>query len=123
MMVFVPWDTFTAHLSCRTTTPTFGTGTGTGTGWAGINPATTGLGQVLAARTAEQLACIAEIIPVLLDPDGCPLDVGQSVYAFPDRIRRAIEARDHGCTFPGCTAPAPWCHTHSQHGVSLGIAV
>ena len=104
MLVLVPYCTLAATL----------------THTAGTPPATTGHGHVLSARTAQQLSCTAEIVPVLLDPDGCPLDVGQSVYAFPDRIRRAIEARDHGCTFPGCTAPAPWCHTHHLVAYSRG---
>ena len=34
---------------------------------------------------------------------GAPLDVGRTVYAFPDRTPRAIRARDEHCTFPGCT--------------------
>jgi hypothetical protein len=35
-----------------------------------------------------------------------------STYPFPPKIRRAIEARDRCCTFPGCSAKPPWCHTH-----------
>ncbi|WP_460461590.1 HNH endonuclease signature motif containing protein, partial [Arthrobacter alkaliphilus] len=31
---------------------------------------------------------------------------------FPPHIRKAIIARDQGCTFPDCTIPAPWCEAH-----------
>lgn len=31
-------------------------------------------------------------------------------------LRRAITARDGGCTAPGCSIPAPWCEAHHiQH--------
>ena len=62
--------------------------------------------------TVQELACDAEILPVLTDRDGRPLDVGTTVYPFPARIRRAIEVRDRHCTFEGCTAKPAWCHTH-----------
>jgi hypothetical protein len=64
------------------------------------------------------LACDAETIPVLLDGNGRALDVGESQYRFPVRIRRAIELRDRHCTFPNCRAPATWSHTH--HLVPFG---
>ena len=81
-------------------------------GQTGVEPAVLATGQVVSARTAQQLACEAEILPVLLDEHGNPLDVGRTVYPFPDRIRRAIETRDQHCTFPHCQAPATWCHVH-----------
>jgi hypothetical protein len=63
--------------------------------------------------TLHTLACDAEVLPILLeDHTGRPLDVGDTRYRFPARIRRAIEHRDQHCTYPGCTAPPPWCHTH-----------
>jgi HNH endonuclease len=46
------------------------------------------------------------------------LDVGESVYRFRPRIRKAIEVRDAHCTFGACTAPPPWCQAH--HLVPFG---
>jgi hypothetical protein len=62
--------------------------------------------------TAQMLACDAEVVPVLLDGFGRPLDVGDAIYRFPLRIRRAIEVRDKHCTFTSCQAPPAWSHTH-----------
>jgi hypothetical protein len=69
-------------------------------------------GHPISALSLATLACDAAVTPVLLDRDGVPLDVGGSVYAFPERIRAAILLRDGGCTFPGCTRPVSWCQIH-----------
>jgi hypothetical protein len=67
----------------------------------------------------QTLSCDAEVLPILVDDDtGRPLDVGDTRYPFPARIRRAIEQRDKHCTFPGCSAPASWCQAH--HIVPFG---
>ena len=69
--------------------------------------------------TTQVLSCGAEVVPILLDDaTGRPLDVGETRYAFPPRIRRAIELRDRHCTFDDCTAKPAWCHTH--HLVPFG---
>jgi hypothetical protein len=63
--------------------------------------------------TLQTMACDAELLPMLLDSEtGRPLDVGETSYPFPPKVRRAIEARDRHCTFIGCTAPPPWCDAH-----------
>jgi hypothetical protein len=62
--------------------------------------------------TVQTLACTADLVPVLVDENHQPLDVGDTQYAFPPKIRTAIITRDQGCTYPGCGAPAPWCHAH-----------
>jgi hypothetical protein len=51
-------------------------------------------------------------VPVLVDENHQPLDVGDTQYPFPAKIRTAIITRDHGCTYPGCGTPAPWCDAH-----------
>jgi hypothetical protein len=65
----------------------------------------------LSPLTVQTMACSADLVPVLVD-DHRPLDVGDTQYAFPPKIRTAIITRDRGCTYPGCGAPAPWCDTH-----------
>jgi hypothetical protein len=62
--------------------------------------------------TLQVIACDAEVVPMLLDGAGGPLDVGQTRYPFGPKIRKAIEARDQHCTYPGCSAKPPWCDAH-----------
>ncbi|GAB3265877.1 HNH endonuclease [Arthrobacter pigmenti] len=64
------------------------------------------------AGNIRQLACDAEIIPVVMAGNGQILDVGTGRRIFPPHLRRALVARDGGCTFPGCTMPAPWTEAH-----------
>ncbi|WP_217377018.1 DUF222 domain-containing protein, partial [Paenarthrobacter ureafaciens] len=61
------------------------------------------------ASTIRKIACDADILPVLLGTNGQVLDIGRTTRIFPPHIRKAIAARDQGCTFPDCTIPAPWC--------------
>jgi hypothetical protein len=75
------------------------------------------------AGTVRKIACDADIIPVLLGGEGRILDIGRASRIFPPHIRKALIARDRGCTFPGCTIPATWCEAHhitywSQGGTS-----
>ncbi|MFP4148506.1 MAG: DUF222 domain-containing protein [Nitriliruptoraceae bacterium] len=46
---------------------------------------------------------------VVLGPDGAPLEASESVRTVPHGLWRALLARDQGCTWPGCDAPANWC--------------
>lgn len=68
----------------------------------------------------RQLACEADLIPVVLGGRGEVLDVGRSQRLFSRRLRQAITARDGGCAAPDCPIPAPWCEAHHiqhwQHG-------
>jgi hypothetical protein len=79
-------------------------------------------GWPLSSVTAQTLACDADIVPILVGADGGPLDVGNTVYLFPDRVRQAIISRDRCCTFPGCGAPPAWCDIHHLEGFRLGGA-
>jgi hypothetical protein len=85
-------------------------------GQAGVAPARLETGEPggwdLSPLTFQMLACDAEIVPVLLDGFGRALDVGESQYRVPPRIRKAIEIRDGHCTFGTCQAPPTWCHAH-----------
>lgn len=63
-------------------------------------------------RTIRQMACDADMIPVVLGGEGEVLDVGRAHRLFPRRLRRAITARDGGCAAPACSIPAPWCEAH-----------
>lgn len=69
-------------------------------------------GQVLSAGQVRQLACEAELIPVVLGTKSQILDVGREHrLATPAQVK-ALRYRDKGCTFPGCTVPPEWCIAH-----------
>ncbi|MBP3036720.1 DUF222 domain-containing protein [Arthrobacter sp. zg-ZUI100] len=72
------------------------------------------------ASQIRRLACEADILPVVLSGDGRILDVGTTARYFPPHLRKALIARDGGCAFPGCTAPAPWCEAHHIEYYSRG---
>jgi hypothetical protein len=78
----------------------------------GPGAASTGTGGLLSAARARWAGCDATITRILLDPDGQPLDVGRSQRVVPPHLRRAVEVRDRGCVFTGCTAPTWWCDVH-----------
>lgn len=67
------------------------------------------------AATVRELACDAEMLPVVLSGQGRILDVGRAQRLFPPHMRRALHARDGGCAFPGCSIPGPWTEAHHIH--------
>jgi hypothetical protein len=78
-------------------------------------------GELLAPETVRKLACDATILPMVLGRDGGVLDVGRFERLVTPRLLAALWVRDAGCTFPGCTRPAPWCHAHHvRHWVNGG---
>lgn len=58
-------------------------------------------GPALAPETAQRLACDASIVEIM-ERDGEPLSVGRKTRTIPPAMRRALQARDRGCRFPGC---------------------
>jgi hypothetical protein len=52
--------------------------------------------------TVKRLLCDCSVVLVAEDADGNPLDVGRKQRTVSTPLRRALYARDHGCTFPGC---------------------
>ncbi|MFC5143082.1 DUF222 domain-containing protein, partial [Actinomycetospora rhizophila] len=72
-------------------------------------------GQPVHPATVRRWACDAEIIPMLLGAKSEPLDVGRRQRTAPDAIRRALNHRDGGCAFPGCTRPPRRCQAHHIH--------
>lgn len=69
-------------------------------------------GERLSATEVRRLACDAEIIPITLNGNGMPLDVGRSERLVTQPIRAALVARDRGCVFPGCDRPPDDCEAH-----------
>jgi hypothetical protein len=58
-------------------------------------------GVAIAPETARRLACDAAVVPIL-EAEGSTLSVGRKRRTIPPGLRRALEARDGGCRFPGC---------------------
>src|SRR3954451_11195586 len=78
----------------------------------GPGAATTGFGARISAARARWLACDGNISRIIIGPEGQPLDAGRTKRVFPLHIRRALEVRDQGCVFAGCSAPTHWCDAH-----------
>ena len=51
------------------------------------------------------LCCDAAVVPIVMNGQGQPLDVGRITRTIPDGLRRAVAARDRGCAHPGCGRP------------------
>jgi hypothetical protein len=60
-------------------------------------------GPSIAGETARRLACDASLIRIVENEKGEPLNVGRRTRTIPPAIRRAMNSRDRGCRFPGCT--------------------
>lgn len=70
----------------------------------------------ISARAAERLACDCNVTRVLLDADSQVIDVGRSTRKISPPMRRALNARDKGCRWPGCDRPAAWTSAyHLKH--------
>jgi hypothetical protein len=67
----------------------------------------------LAPAALQRLACDAAIDRVVLHPrTGAVLEMRSLGRLATPALRRALAARDGGCTWPGCTAPPSWCDAH-----------
>jgi len=60
-------------------------------------------GPAIPIETARRLGCDSSIVTIVENDDGEPLDVGRRTRSIPPALRRALNARDRGCRFPGCT--------------------
>ncbi|MDE2803646.1 MAG: DUF222 domain-containing protein [Gemmatimonadota bacterium] len=63
-------------------------------------------------ETSLRLASDAEVVPIKRASDGSVLDVGRRLRTVDWRLRKALEARDGGCRFPGCGSRL---RTHAHH--------
>jgi len=85
----------------------------------GAPPAQTGHGQPLTARQVLAMCCEAQVAAIRW-ADGLPLDVGRAARTEPPGLRRALEARDRRCRWPGCDALAAWATAHHIKGWRRG---
>jgi hypothetical protein len=70
------------------------------------------LGGPIAAETARRLGCDAGVTRVVFGADSAVLDVGRATRVPATATRRAVQARDRGCVWPGCHRPASWGELH-----------
>ena len=78
----------------------------------GHGAATTGTGADVSAARARWIACDSSVTRIVMGPDSAPLEMGRTHRVVPPHVRRALEARDRGCVFAGCSAPTWWCEAH-----------
>lgn len=68
-------------------------------------------GVPLGAETVRRLACDSARTVVAVAEDGT-MSVGRTSRVITRAMRRALEIRDRGCRFPGCTRPPSWTEAH-----------
>jgi hypothetical protein len=66
----------------------------------------------LPVSTVRQLACEAELIPLVLDGDGRALDVGRGSRLATEAQRQALRAMHTSCIHPDCDVPFDECRIH-----------
>ncbi|MEO6885726.1 MAG: DUF222 domain-containing protein, partial [Jatrophihabitantaceae bacterium] len=73
---------------------------------------TTSHGDLIGISELLNLAAEAEIIPVVLNDARGVMAYGRTRRLASPAQRRALAARDRGCSFPGCARPPAWCSAH-----------
>jgi Domain of unknown function (DUF222)/HNH endonuclease len=78
----------------------------------GIGTATLDSGCPLSPQAVRRLCCDATLIPIVLNGQSVPLDLGRGHRLVTVDQRKALVARDKGCAYPGCDRPARWAEAH-----------
>jgi Domain of unknown function (DUF222)/HNH endonuclease len=77
-------------------------------------------GSHVSAETSRRLACDSARVVMRHAADGRVLDVGRRTRAISPALRRALEHRDGGCRFPGCSSRL--CDAHHVEPWAAGGA-
>ncbi len=80
----------------------------------------TELGDGISAETSRRILCDAGVVPMLEDERGRTIDVGRKTRTIPAALRRALDVRDGGCRFPGCTNRIYTDAHHVEHWLDGG---
>ena len=56
----------------------------------------------LPLESVKRLCCDGDAIVIVENEEGDPLNVGRKTRTVPTAIKRALQARDKSCVFPGC---------------------
>ncbi len=70
-------------------------------------------------ETSRRLSCDASVVSIRHGRSANDLDVGRRTRTIPPSLRRALEARDRGCRFPGCGLRFTDAH-HVRHWADGG---
>jgi len=77
-------------------------------------------GPWLPLAAVRRLSCDADVVTIT-ERDGLPIDVGRIHRLITPRLRLALQSRDEGCRFPGCSVPAPRTDGHHiKHWIDGG---
>lgn len=79
---------------------------------SGIGAASLDTGARISAGEARRLACRAGIIPMVLDGDSVPLDLGREQRLFNKHQRIVLAQQYGGCAATACDRPPAWTETH-----------
>ncbi|WP_226995615.1 HNH endonuclease signature motif containing protein [Gordonia phthalatica] len=85
---------------------------GSGTPSEASRVASLGFTGPVSSATVGLVVCEAAMRRVVMDADSAPLDVGREHRLVTAGLRKALEARDRGCAFPGCGRPVSWTDAH-----------
>jgi hypothetical protein len=66
----------------------------------------------ISSTTIQRLACDGNIARVVFGPDSVVVDVGRAARVVSSATRRALNARDQHCRWPGCERTASWTAAH-----------
>ncbi len=73
----------------------------------------------VSAETSRRISCDAAVVPLFLDAEGRLAELGERRRVVNPALRRALEARDRGCRFPGCGLRYTEAH-HVRHWADGG---
>jgi hypothetical protein len=80
-------------------------------------------GRNVSAETSRRLSCDAGVVHWLENKQGETLSVGRKTRTIPPSIRRALQRRDQGCRFPGCSCDRFVDAHHIRHWADGGETV
>jgi predicted Fe-S protein YdhL (DUF1289 family) len=86
----------------------------------GLGVATVDTGIRISAGEARRLACLAGIIPMVLNGDSVPLDLGREQRLFSKHQKIVLNHRYHGCAASNCDRPPAWMEYHHPHPWAAG---
>ena len=66
----------------------------------------------ISLTTVKQALCAGGFQEIVFGPNNEVHSLSTENRFFNQAQRRAITARDGGCTIPACTVPAAWCEIH-----------
>ncbi len=76
-------------------------------------------GTRVSAETSRRIACDSRVVKIARGPDGKVQGAGRRTRTVSPSVRRALEARDRGCRFPGCGLRFTEAH-HVKHWADGG---